>query len=271
MSNQSGHGPRPGGGPRKHVGAASNVTRIPVRANSDEGAVAAFVLGGNTTTLAFASALLADEDRVSAHVVPLAQTPLGTVLANTRQNLTLDLSGLLDWIDANFPAEDELSFVPPVRDLELLARINWRVEPPLRLDDENVLNLEDLPEAIAAALVHAPEPILSCAACRRLCVRDHFLWKDRALCAWDYHRQVFGKRGPWRNNAIEERHFETLPAPAYVAPELLEKEGADVIMAVARIDDEVAHQTINAIIGSAEGRSYIAVRTPDGYSLVRER
>ena len=53
---------------------------------------------------------------------------------------------------------------------------------------------------------------MQCAACRRLCVRDDFVWKEKQLCAWDYHAQVFGRRGPWHDGAYEERHFETLPS-----------------------------------------------------------
>jgi hypothetical protein len=215
--------------------------------------------------------LRAEEDRVTAHLVPMAQTPLGNVLDTSRQNLTLSLSGLLDWLDANFPPHDERAFVAPVRDIELLARINWNVTPPARLNDMNVLNVEDLPEDIVDAIAHPPEPLLQCSACRRLCVRDHFVWKDRQLCAWDYHRQVFGKRGPWRSQPIEERHFETIPAPAYVAPMLLEEEGADVILACAQIEDQLAQQMVNAIVAADTSRAYIAVRTPDGYTLVRER
>lgn len=271
MFNQSGHGPRPGGGPRKHGGPTSNVTRIPVRPDRGAAPVAAFVLGGNGTTLAFATALVADEDRVNAHLHSLAQTPLGTVIDSARQNLSLSLSGLLDWIEANFSADDELAFVPPVRDIELLARINWQVEAPARLDEANVLNLEDLPEEIVDALTHEPEQLVQCAACRRLCVRDHFAWKERQLCAWDYHRQVFGKRGAWRSEPIEERHFETIPAPAYVAPPLLEQEGADVILSLSQIEETLAQQTVNNVIAADTARSYIAVRTPEGYTLVRER
>lgn len=241
---------------------------MPVRANREN---AAFVLGGNSTTIAFASAILADEDRIVAHLHGLAQTPLGVVVSDSRQNVTLSVSGLLDWLDANFPPEDERAFVTPLRDIELLARVNWRVEPPVRLTDEAVLNLEDMPEDIADALAHPPEILIQCGACRRMCVRDHFVWKERQLCAWDYHHQVFGKRGPWRNDAIEARHFETLPKAAYIAPPLLEQENVDVILAVAQIDDALAQQTVNGIVAADGNRSYMAVRTPDGYSLVRER
>ena len=241
---------------------------MPVRSNREN---AAFVLGGNSTTIAYASAIIADEDRVVAHMHGLAETPIGIVISDARQNVTLSVSGLLDWLDANFPPEDERSFVTPLRDIELLARVNWRVEAPLRLTDEAVLNLEDMPEDVADALAHPPEILIQCSACRRMCVRDHFVWKDRQLCAWDYHRQVFGKRGPWRNEPIEARHFETIPSAAYIAPPLLEQEGVDIVLAVAQVEDALAQQTVNGIIAGDSQRSYMAVRTPDGYSLVRER
>ena len=229
------------------------------------------MLGGNASSLAFVSALRASDDRVAAHMVSIAQTPLGTVLDTARQNLTLSLAGLLDWMDANFPPQDERAFVTPVRDIELLARTDWSVNAPAQLSDQNVLNIEDLPDEIADALAHPPEPLVQCAVCRRLCVRDHFAWKDRQLCAWDYHRQVFGKRGPWRSQPIEERHYGSLPAPAYVVPFLLEEEGADVIMAIAQIDEALAQKTVNTVIEADPARAYMAVRTPDGYTLVRER
>ena len=221
--------------------------------------------------LAFASALLAHSDRVNAFLVSIAHTPLGPVADTARQNVTLSLSGLLDWLDANFSSDDERAFVTPPHDIELLARINWESEQPRLLDEQTVLNLEDVPGDVVEALMNPPEALLQCAACRRLCVRDHFVWKERQLCAWDYHRAVFGRRGAWRSGVIEERHFETVPAPAYIAPQLVEEEGGEVILAVANVDGGLAQQTVNTLIGAQPDRSYIAVRTPEGYSLVRER
>lgn len=241
---------------------------MPVRTARES---AAFILGGNSASLAFASAILGDDDRIVAHMHSIAQTPPGTVIGDARQNLTLSISGLLDWFDANFPPEDERAFVAPLRDIELLARVNWRADAPVQLTLESLLNAEDVPEEIADALAHPPEILLQCGACRRMCVRGHFVWKDRQLCAWDYHRQVFGKRGAWRTEPVEDRHFETLPSPAYVAPALLEESGAEVILALAQVDDALARQTVNAVIAGGAGRSYVAVRTPDGYSVVRER
>jgi hypothetical protein len=241
-----------------------------MRPGEDLGSPKAFILGGNTSTLAFVTSLRAD-GIVTAHLVPLAQTPIGTVAGDTWQNVSVATKGLLDWIDATFSPEDDRSFVAPVRDIELLARINWQVEPPERLDDASVLNIEDVPDDLAEALAHPPEPLVQCASCRRLCVRDHFVWKDRQLCAWDYHHQAFGKRGPWHSGPYEERHFETIPSVAYVAPPLLEEAGVDVVLGIAGVSEDVAHQIINLILSSDEGRAYMAVRTPDGYTLLRER
>lgn len=231
----------------------------------------AFVLGGNASTLAFVTALGAESKTVTAHLVPLAQTPLGTVVGDAWQNVQIATPNLLEWIDATFPPDDERSFIAPVRDIELLARIDWRAEAPAQLSDETILNIEDLPEDVAEALAHAPEPLAQCGACRRLCVRDHFVWKERRLCAWHYHGQVFGKRGPWHSGRYEDRHFETIPSPAYVAPPLLEEAGAEVVLAVVAVDDAVARQAINLILEHDSERAYMAVRTPDGYTLLREK
>jgi hypothetical protein len=231
----------------------------------------AFVLGGNASTLAFVTSLRADSGSVTAHLVPLAQTPIGTVAGNTWQNAGVSFENLLNWLDSTFPPDDERAFVAPVRDIELLARINWQVEPPSHLDDGSVLNIEDVPEEIADALAHAPEPLVQCAACRRLCVRDHFVWREKQLCAWDYHRQAFGKRGPWRTGEYEERHFDTIPSAAYVAPPLLDEAGVEVILAIAGVEDTVAHDAVNLILRSDPARAYMAVRTPDGYTVLREK
>ena len=234
-------------------------------------APSAFVLGGNASTLAFVSSLRVDAASVTAHLVPIAQTPIGTVAGDAWQNVTIATANLLDWLDKTFPPEDERAFISPLRDIELLARINWQAEPPSRLDDASVLNIEDVPEEIADALVHAPEPVVQCTACRRLCVRDHFVWREKQLCAWDYHRQVFGKRGPWHSGAYEPRHLETIPFAAYVAPPLLEEAGVDVVLALAGMDDAIAHDVLNVVLSRDESHAYLAVRTPDGYTLLRER
>jgi hypothetical protein len=242
-----------------------------VRAGEDLGAPRAFILGGNANTLAFVTGLRADGKTVTAHLVPIAQTPLGAVCGETWQNVSIALAGLLDWIDSTFSADDERAFVAPVRDIELLARINWHVEPPQHLDEASVLNIEDVPEELAEALAHSPERLVQCASCRRLCVYGHFVWKERQLCAWDYHRQVFGKRGPWRSGAYEPRHFETIPSSAYVAPPLLDEAGAEVVLGIAGLDEAVAQQAINLILTSDVNRAHMAVRTPDGYTVLREK
>ncbi|HLJ83035.1 MAG TPA: hypothetical protein VKT51_02515 [Candidatus Eremiobacteraceae bacterium] len=247
--------------------------RADARTVVDLGAKAptAFVLGGNGSTLAFVSSLRADAQSVAAHLVPIAQTPIGAVAGDAWQNVTVAMANLLDWLDKTFSPEDDRAFVAPLRDIELLARINWHAELPSRLDDASVLNIEDVPEEFAEALAHPPEPLVQCGACRRLCVRDHFVWREKQLCAWDYHRQVFGKRGPWHSGAYEARHFETIPPAAYVAPLLLEEAGVDVVLAVAGVDDAIARDAVNVVLGRDADRAYLAVRTPDGYTLLRER
>ena len=231
----------------------------------------AFVLGGNASTLAFVTSLNTGEALVTAHLVPLAQTPLGTVAGRNWQNAGVAFDNLLTWLDSTFSPEDERAFLAPTRDIELLARINWCVEPAATLDDASVLNIEDLPEDVADALAHPAEPLVQCTACRRLCVRDHFVWKERQLCAWDFHRQAFGKRGPWRTGPYEDRHFETVTACAYIAPPLLDEPGAEVVLGIGGVEDPVAYQAINLVLSSDAQRSYMAVRTPDGYTVLREK
>ncbi len=127
------------------------------------------------------------------------------------------------------------------------------------------------PEEIADGLAHPPGPIVQCAACRRLCVRDEFVWKEKQLCAWDYHAQVFGKRGPWHDGPYEERHFETLPSCAYVAPPILSEMKVDVVLAAGEIADATAQQMINLLLSSEPGRAHMAVRSGGGFSVLRER
>ncbi len=134
-----------------------------------------------------------------------------------------------------------------------------------------VLNIEDVPEEIADGLAHPPSAIVQCAACRRLCVRDDFVWKEKQLCAWDYHAQVFGKRGPWHDGPYEERHFETLPSCAYVAPPILLEMGVDVILATGEIPDATAQAMINLLLDAQRGHAHMAVRSGGGYSVLRER
>jgi hypothetical protein len=209
-------------------------------------------------------------DRITATLVPLAWTPLGIALGNTRRGVGLALGGLFDWIERTFPADDERAFVASLRDLELLARIEWDAPLPETLDDRNVVNLDDLPDDLAAALAHQPETLVQCAACRRLCVRDDFVWKEKQLCAWDYHAQVFGKRGPWRDGLYEPRHFETLPSCGYIAPELLAEIGVEVLMTVRELSGTPSAGIVNASLESDLGRPHMVVRTAAGLTVLRE-
>ena len=227
-------------------------------------------MGGSGSTLGFVNSFRAERNTITARLVPLAWTPIGVVVGDTWQNVGLSLPNLLDWVDRTFPPEDEHAFVAPMRDIELLARVQWHAELPEQLDDEAVLNIEDVPEEIADGLAHPPAPIVQCAACRRLCVRDDFVWKEKQLCAWDYHAQVFGKRGPWRNGPYEERHFETLPTCAYVAPQILHEMHVDVVLATNAIDESVARAAINLLLESDAERPHMAVRSEGGFTVLRE-
>jgi hypothetical protein len=88
------------------------------------------------------------------------------------------------------------------------------------------------------------------------------------LCAWDYHGQVFGRRGPWRNGEYEERHFDTLPLAAYVAPALLQD--VEVILGINAVDEAAARAAINVVLAGDRERSHMAVRTDGGYTVLRE-
>jgi hypothetical protein len=100
-------------------------------------------------------------------------------------------------------------------------------------------------------------------------VRGHFEWGERQLCAWDFHAMVFGKRGPWRETQYEERFFETLPHPAYVAPPLLTELNVEAVLAVTSLPEERMREIVNLAIGDG-GAAYMAVRTDDGLTLLRE-
>lgn len=229
-----------------------------------------FVLGGSGSNLAFVNSFKTERNAITARLVPLAWTPIGVAVGDTWQNVGIALANLLDWVDRTFQPEDERAFVAPMRDIELLARIQWHSELPEQLGDDAVLNIEDVPEDIVEALSHTPSAIVQCAACRRLCVRDDFVWKEKQLCAWDYHGQVFGKRGPWRNGAYEERHFDTLPSCAYVAPQILGDMRVEVIMATSSIDEGVARTAINLVLDADPARPHMAVRSEGGFTVLRE-
>jgi len=157
-----------------------------------------------------------------------------------------------------------------MRDVELLARIGWNAPLPEPLDDRAVLNVEDLPDEITDALAHPAVALVQCAACRRLCVRDDFVWKEKQLCAWDYHAQVFGRRGPWRDGTYEERHFETLPSCAYVVPELVTELGVEVLLTTGALTAPAASAVVNTMLASDPGRAHMAVRTAGGIVILGE-
>jgi hypothetical protein len=157
-----------------------------------------------------------------------------------------------------------------MRDLDLLARIGWSSPFPERLDDRSVLNVDDVPEEIMDALARTPVTLVQCASCRRICVRDDFVWKEKQLCAWDFHAQVFGKRGPWREGVYEDRHFQTLPSCPYVAPELLSELGVELMLTTGAVADATASAAINAVLQSEPGRSHMAVKTASGIAVLRE-
>jgi hypothetical protein len=236
-----------------------------------KGEARAYVLGGNASTLAFTSSLVPENRQVTAWLVPLAWTPIGVVLGENWQRVGIAADNLAGWTDQTFDPADERSFVSALRELDLLARIGWSASVPEALSDDAVVNAEDLPEDILDALAHAPESLVQCAICRRTCVRDHFVWNERRLCAWDYHATVFGKRGPWREAPYEERLWETIPRAAYVAGPLLEDVGVDAVLAIDGLDDALARRLLNDAIGGDASHAHLAVRTSGGYTLLRER
>jgi hypothetical protein len=82
---------------------------------------------------------------------------------------------------------------------------------------------------------------------------------------------VFGKRGPWRDEPYEERFFETLPRAAYVAPGLLHELEVEPVLAVAGVPEDRMRALVNIAIGDAKDGAYLAVRTDEGMTLLRER
>lgn len=228
------------------------------------------MIGGNETTLAVVNSFRPSGGTITARLVPMAWTPIGAVAGETWQNVGIAPAGLLDWIDRTFAPEDPRAFVAPVRDIDLLGRIGWQAELPETLGEDSVLNLEDLPEEVVDALAQPPAAIVQCAACRRLCVRDEFVWKEKQLCAWDFHAQAFGKRGPWHDAPYETRHFETIPSCAYVSALLLAEGNAEIVLLASAIDDETALAAFNIVMAAGSGRPHMAVRTHGGYTLLRE-
>jgi hypothetical protein len=231
----------------------------------------AFVLGGNANTLAFTSSLVPENRQIAAWLVPLAWTPIGVVLGENWQRVNIAADNLAAWGDTTFAPDDERAFVSSARDLDMLARIGWSAPAPSELTEAALVNPDDLPEDLLEAFAHPAETLIQCAICRRSCVRDDFVWNERRLCAWDYHATVFGKRGPWRTEPYEERHFATLPNCKYVAHPLLEDVGVDAILALDGIDATLAQRIINEVIAADPARAHLAVQTQGGFTVLRER
>ncbi len=231
----------------------------------------AFVLGGNASTLAFTSSFRSETRQLTVWLVPLAWTPAGVVQGEAWQKVSIAADNVGGWSDETFPPNDEHAFVTSIRDIELLTRVGWSVEPPTELDESIILNVEDVPEDVLDALSLPPEPLVACQVCRRTCVRGHFVWNDRQLCAWDYHALVFGRRGPWRNEPYEERLWETIPSPRYVAPQLLEEQNVDLVLSLGGVDEALGRRLADELMRADPGEPYLAVRVEAGLMLLRER
>lgn len=232
----------------------------------------AFVLGGNASTLAFTSSFRPDGRQLTIWLVPLAWTPIGVVQGEAWQKVGIAADNVAAWTDETFSPEDEHAFVTSMRDVELLMRVAWSADPPPEaLDESLILNPEDVPEDVLDALALPAETLVSCQVCRRTCVRDHFLWNDRQLCAWDYHALVFGRRGPWHNEPYEERLWETIPNPKYVAPGLLEQQNVDLVLSLGGVDETLARRIIDELMRAGGGQPYLAVSVEAGLMLLRER
>ncbi len=229
-----------------------------------------YVLGGNASTLAFVSSLRPQKGQVAAYLVPLAWTPAGVILGEGWQRVSLAADNIGGWVDSTFSPEDERAFVTPLRDLEMLLRIGWDAVVPEQLSEAQLVNPDDVPEDVLDGLDRPLAALTQCAVCRRMCVRDDFVWNERQLCAWDYHATVFGKRGPWRNEPYEERFFETLPRAAYIAPGLLGELSVGAVLAVAELPEEKMRRLVNLAIEEGEA-AFLAVRTDEGITVLRER
>lgn len=230
-----------------------------------------FVLGGNSTTLAFTTSLRAEQSHITVFLLPLARTPVGIVTGDLRQNVGVAADDVVAWLDRTFAPDDPHAFMTPVHDIELLVRADWHAQPVEKLTEEALVNPEDLPDELLDALIAPAEALVQCAVCRRACVRDAFVWNERQLCAWDYHASVFGKRGPWRNDPYEERLFETLPRAAYALEALLDEIDVDAVMSLESFPETAMRLLINTAIAQAPGSPYLAVRTNEGLTLLRER
>jgi hypothetical protein len=231
----------------------------------------AFVLGGNASTLAFTSSFVPERRQLTIWLVPLAWTPIGVVQGEAWQKVGIASDNIAGWTDETFSADDEHAFVTSLRDVELLSRIAWSAEAPTKLDATLIVNPEELPEDVLDALTVPAETLVSCQVCRRTCVRDHFVWNERQLCAWDYHALVFGRRGPWRDEPYEERLWETIPNPKYVAPHLLDEQNVDLVLSLGGVDETLGRRLVDEVMRAGGGRPYIAARVEAGLMLLRER
>ena len=276
MFDESRYRSSAGGGAHKQGWTATQPARVSERSGDDRlvespGKAQVFVIGISASTLAVVNSLRPTTGgEITVRLIPLAWTPLGIAIGDTRQDVGIPLAGLFDWIDRTFSADDEHAVVASIRDLELLARIGWSAPFPEPLDDRGVLNAEDLPAEIADALARPSVGLVACVACRRLCVRDDFKRKEKELCAWDYHAQVFGRRGPWRESAYEPRHFETIPTCAYVVSDLLAELGVELLLTLGELPDSARHAIVNMVLEQDSGRSHMAVKTAGSIVLLRE-
>jgi hypothetical protein len=229
-----------------------------------------YVLGGNDSSLAWVTSLKPESGMVTASLTSVAWTPVGVVLGDKNQRVGIAADNVGGWIDRTFPASDERSFVSNGRDLELLLRVAWTGAETAVLREDALVNPDDVPPEVLDAVAAPASPLVTCAQCRRQCVRDDFVWNDRQLCAWDYHAAVFGRRGPWRAQAYDENLFESLPQAAYVSGMLLEELNVDAILATSGLDEATMRALVNTAIAAANG-ACLAVRTAEGMTLLRER
>ncbi|TAM56511.1 hypothetical protein EPN52_13800 [bacterium] len=230
-----------------------------------------FVVGGGEHMLAFVTQSSGEKGQLPVTMVPLAWTPLGVAIGDGWQRVLVDEDNVAGWLDQTFVPEDERAFVAALGELELLRRIGWKDEVPAQLSEEQVLNLADLPEDVVDALDSPLLPITRCAACRRSCVKDEFVWQERQLCAWDWHRSVFGRRGPWRMPSYNRAQFSDAPSAGYVVPALAEEAGAEVLMLLGRVDPELAYDVVSTLLQRLGEGSFITVSTDTGWVLLRER
>lgn len=221
--------------------------------------------------LAFVTQATGEKGQLPVVMVPLAWTPVGVAIGDGWQRVLVDEDNVSGWVDQTFVPEDERAFLGPLNELDLLRRIGWKDEVPASLSEELVLNLADLPEDVIDGLGSPMLAITRCAACRRSCVKDEFVWQERQLCAWDWHRSVFGRRGPWRTEAVNRAQFSDAPTAGYVVPALAEEAGAETLMLLGRVDPELAYEVVSTLIERLGDCSYITISTDTGWVLLRER